>query len=259
MDKIPKIIHYCWFGRGKKTKLSNKCIESWKKFLPDYDIIEWNEDNFDINSNIYAKQAYDAKKYAFVSDYARLYVLYNYGGIYMDTDVEVLKSLDEFLKYDAFCGFESKEFCGTGIISCKKSNLIIKEFLDRYENMNFINDDGTNNEVPNPRIFTEICINNGITLINKEQSIKGLKVFPKTYFYPLTFKSIESDFSENTYTIHHFAGSWLGKKDKKRIKKAKLYERKKQFFCKFMSERNAYIILDFKCIIKNKIGKLWIF
>ena len=105
--RIPKVIHYCWFGRGKLPKLAKKCIKSWKKYLPDYKIIEWNEDNFDINSNQYVREAYEAKKYAFVSDYVRLYALYNYGGIYMDTDVEVIKSLDEFLIHEAFSGFES--------------------------------------------------------------------------------------------------------------------------------------------------------
>ena len=105
---IPKIIHYCWFGGKPKPELAEKCIESWKKFCPDYEIVEWNEGNFNINSNLYVKQAYEAKKYAFVTDYVRLYALYTQGGIYMDTDVMVLKPLDEYLNHEAFSGFESK-------------------------------------------------------------------------------------------------------------------------------------------------------
>ena len=256
MDKIPKKIHYCWFGRGKKPKIAKKCIKSWKKYLPDYEIIEWNEDNFDINSNLYVKQAYEAKKYAFVTDYVRLYALYNYGGIYMDTDVEVVKSLDEFLKYDGFAGFESEKFCCTGILGCKKENAIIKEFLDVYINKKFIKNNGEFDQTPNPVIFTNICYNYGLKLNNKEQEINKFKIFPQTVFSPLNFKSIETNFSENTYTIHHFAGSWLGKEVQDRIKKEKKYEKRKLFLCKFMTERNAYIILDFKWILKNKINKL---
>lgn len=256
MDKIPKTIHYCWFGRGKKPKIAKKCIKSWKKYLPDYEIIEWNEDNFDINSNLYVKQAYEAKKYAFVTDYVRLYALYNYGGIYMDTDVEVIKPLDKFLKYDAFTGFESEQFCVTGIIASKKQNLMIYEFLKPYNNIKFLNENGTINQTTNTSMMTNICKDYGVNLNNKQQTVNTLEIFPKTYFCPLNFNSIESNLSDNTYTIHHFAGSWLGKEVQDKIKKQKKYQRRKLFLCKFMSERNAYIILDFKWILRNKINKL---
>ena len=129
MNKIPKVIHYCWFGKNKLSKSAKKCIKSWKKHLPNYEIIEWNENNFDINCNEYVREAYKSKKYAFVSDYARIYALYNYGGIYMDTDVEVIKSLDKFLCNDAFAGLENEYSIQTAVMGCCKGNLLFKEFL----------------------------------------------------------------------------------------------------------------------------------
>lgn len=257
MNRIPKVIHYCWFGRGKKPKLLKKCIKSWKKFLPDYEIIEWNEDNFNINTNIYVKQAYKSKKYAFVADYARLYALYNYGGIYLDTDLEILKSLDDFLVYDAFVGFEEKNFCSCGVIGSKKKNIIIKSCLDIYENMEFINKDGTLNQKTIPSILTETCLNYGLKLENREQDINVMHIFPKTYFYPLNYDSVNTDFTENTYAIHHFAGSWLPIEEQKRLKKINLYQRRKVFLCKYMNERKATIILEFRWILKNKITQLF--
>lgn len=255
MNKIPKIIHYCWFGRGKKNKLVKKCIKSWKKLLPDYKIVEWNEDNFDINLNLYVKQAYEAKKYAFVSDYVRLYALYNNGGIYMDTDVELLKSLDKFLKYNAFIGFEDETFCGTGIIGCKKENPMIKKFLNLYKDIEFTKEDGNFDLTTNVSRISECLCSYGAELNNTEQDLKDIKIFPKTYFSPLNFNNISTDFSEDTYTIHHFAGSWLPTYTKKELKKRKDYERRKKFLCNYMSERNATIILDFKWILKNKIKR----
>lgn len=255
MNKIPKTIHYCWFGRGEKPKLAKKCIKSWKKCLPDYEIIEWNEDNFDINSNLYVKQAYEAKKYAFVTDYVRLYALYNYGGIYMDTDVEVLKPLDIFLQYEAFTGFESEKFCVTGIIGSKKENRMIKDFLEPYKKLKFINDDGSINQTTNTTSMTDIALKYGVKLNNTQQNINSMEIFPKTYFCPLNYGDSQTDFSKNTYTIHHFAGSWLPEEVQKNIKNRRLYEKRKAFLCKYMSERKANIILDFKWILKNKLSK----
>lgn len=256
MNKIPKTIHYCWFGRNKLPKLARKCIKSWKKYLPDYEIIEWNEDNFDINCNKYVKEAYEAKKYAFVSDYVRLYAMYHYGGIYMDTDVEVIKSLDEFLIHDAFSGFETEKDIPTGIMACKKGYQLFKEFLDYYENKSFINKDGSLDLTTNVVIMTNICNKYGFIPNNSLQTVKGFTLYPKTYFCPLNYNNKESNFSENTHTIHHFAGSWISQEDKKARKKYRKYLERKEFLCRYMSERNAYIILDFKWILKNKFKKL---
>lgn len=255
MNNIPKVIHYCWFGRGKKPKLAKKCIKSWKKYLYDYEIIEWNEDNFDINCNQYVKEAYEVKKYAFVSDYVRLYALYNYGGIYMDTDVEVIKSLDEFLIHEAFSGFESPEFIPTGIMACVKGYKLFEEFLNYYNDRRFVKDDGSYDTTTNVVIMTGICEKYGLIKNNKLQTINGFTLYPKTYFCPLNCNNKESDFSDKTYTIHHFAGSWISKAEKKSNKKYRKYLKRKEFLCKFMSERSAYVILDFKWILKNKVNK----
>ena len=126
---IPKVIHYCWFGKGKMPVLADKCIKSWKKYCPDYEIIEWNEENFDINCCDYVREAYENRKFAFVTDYVRLYAMYTYGGIYMDTDVELLKPLDSFLQDAAFIGFENKESIATAIIGCNKENKFFKAFI----------------------------------------------------------------------------------------------------------------------------------
>ena len=256
MNKIPKVIHYCWFGRGEKPKLAKKCIKSWKKYLPDYEIIEWNEENFDINSNQYVKEAYESKKYAFVSDYVRLYALCNYGGIYMDTDVEVVKPLDEFLIHDAFSGFESLQDAMTGIMGCEKEFELFKEFLDYYTDRSFIKENGELDTTTNVRIMNNILRKYGLVSNNELQVVNKLTIYPKTYFCPLTFNSSESDFSDNTYTIHHFSGSWHSKEEKKRLKKKYKYAQKEEFLLKFMNERHTYIILNFRWIIIHKIKKI---
>ena len=130
---IPKKIHYCWFGRGEKPALAKKCIASWKKYCPDYEIIEWNEDNFDINYNAYTKYCYENKKWAFLSDYVRLLVVYEHGGIYYDTDVEALKSFDDLLTYKAYFGFENEEHINTGIgFGAEKEHTVLKSMLEMY-------------------------------------------------------------------------------------------------------------------------------
>ena len=155
---IPKKIHYCWFGRGEKNKLYLSCIESWKKHFPDFEIIEWNEDNFDVNCNDYVREAYESKKYAFVTDYVRLYVLYNYGGIYMDTDVEVLKPLDPFLEHPAFSGFENNDSVPTGIMAARKKNKWIKDLLNEYNDLKFIKEDGSLDLTTNVVRITELSM-----------------------------------------------------------------------------------------------------
>lgn len=250
-QNIRKVIHYCWFGRGPLPKIAIKCIDSWKKHLPDYSIVRWDENNFDITSNLFAKEAYGQKKFAFVSDYVRLFVLYKYGGIYMDTDVEVVNSLDRFLDNDAFSGFESKRSIPTGIMGAKKGSEIIKTFLDYYENRSFFNEDGTFDTKTNVRIITDICVSKGFIPNNKFQIFKGLTLYPKTYFCPLEWNNKRKDFSEETCTIHHFAGSWHDEKDEKR---------KKSFFWRNFGKYIGIIIKITKFILGdssyNKIKKI---
>ncbi|MBQ8538698.1 MAG: glycosyl transferase [Ruminococcus sp.] len=209
---IPKVIHYCWFGGNEKTELIRECIKSWKKYMPDYEIIEWNETNFDINSNLYVAQAYKAKKWAFVSDYARLYAIYNFGGIYFDTDVEVIKPMDDFIRDEAFTGFESKDSPVTAIMGAEKGHILFKELLEHYKSIQFINDDGTYNMVTNTHIITDYLVKNGIKKNGKEQEINGFKVYPAIYFCPNNFSRIFNITSKKSYTIHHFDQSWRDKK-----------------------------------------------
>lgn len=213
---IPKTIHYCWFGGNELPESAKSCIETWKKELPDYDIIEWNEKNFAINSNQYVKEAYAAKRYAFVTDYVRLYALYHYGGIYMDTDVEVVKSLDKFLKHKAFTGCENENMSVTGIMGAVKGHKWIKDLLDYYENRSFLKTDGTQDTKTNTKIITELTIENyGWKKENTYQILKDdLHIYPYETFCAKNFKTGRIEKNENTYTIHHFAGSWHTREEK---------------------------------------------
>lgn len=219
-NHIPKKIHYCWFGKGPKPELANKCIKSWKKYCPDYEIIEWNEKNFDINSNIYVKEAYENKKYAFVTDYVRLYVLNKYGGIYMDTDVEVIKPLDGFLKHRAFSSFENNNYIPTGIMASEKNNKWIKTLLSEYNNLHFINN-GKMDLTTNVIRITESTIKNyGLNPISSYQELKNgiVTIYPYDYFCPKDHYTQKINITKNTCTIHHFSGSWLPKSEMKRRK-----------------------------------------
>ncbi|MCL1982889.1 MAG: glycosyl transferase [Clostridiales bacterium] len=220
---IPKIIHYCWFGGNPLPALAVKCIESWKKYCPDYEIKEWNESNFDINYNAYTKEAYMSKKWAFVSDVARLYVIYNHGGIYMDTDVEVIKPLDDFLNNHAFSGFELPEFVSTGIIGCEQNFKLIKEFLGYYDCRKFITEDGNLDLTTNVKIITEIMSNYGLIKNNNKQTIKGFELYPTEYFCPKDYSSGKLRITANTFTIHHFCASWQTDEQHKAKKRLERY------------------------------------
>ena len=209
---IPKVIHYCWFGRGPLPQLAVKCIESWRRYCPDYEIKEWNEDNFDLSMYPYVKEAYEARKFAFVTDVVRLYALYHEGGIYMDTDVEVIKPLDPFLVHHAFSGFESETNIPTGIMASEKGGIWAKENLAYYVDKHFIRQDGSFDLTTNVSIITNYMLQLGFEQNNKFQDFPNVVTFyPKDYFCPLSPVDGHSDFTDNTHTIHHFAGSWLPK------------------------------------------------
>ena len=219
-ESIPKKIHYCWFGRKEKPRIVRKCINSWKKILIGYEIIEWNEDNFDVNSNLYVKEAYENKKYAFVTDYVRLLILYNYGGIYMDTDVEIIKNIDVFLDNNAFSSFENNNYIPTGIMAAKKGNKWIKMLLDEYDDLKFIKDDGTFDLTTNVIRITEATIKNYNLIPNDTfQDLGDVVLYPHDYFCPKNWFSGKIEITSNTYAIHHFNGSWHSKREQRQNKK----------------------------------------
>lgn len=215
---IPKIIHYCWFGGNSIPELGKICIESWKKYLPDYEIKEWNEENFDLNENVYVKEAYEAKKWAFITDYVRLKVLYEIGGIYMDTDVEVCKSLEPYLFEHAFSGFESKDFVPTGIMAAEKGHYFIGVLLEYYKDRHFKLSEGKYDQKTNTVIITNTCVENGLILNNCTQTICGMTFYPNDFFCPKSHNTRKVNVTENTVCIHHFDGSWQTEEEKKYLK-----------------------------------------
>lgn len=224
---IPKVIHYCWFGGNPLPELAKKCIASWKKYCPDYEIIEWNESNYDISTApLYVREAYEAKKWAFVTDYVRLKVLYDYGGIYMDTDVEALKPLDSLLQYEAVSGFESVSQIPTGLMACQKKAPIIGELIQDYDNLHFKNNDGSYDLTTNVIRITNALIKYGLVPNNTFQTVKGFTFLPKDYLCPKDLETGDTIITENTLTVHHFDGSWLSKTDKEIIELTYILKKK---------------------------------
>lgn len=221
---IPKIIHYCWFGRGPMPELAQKCIASWKKYLPDYEIKEWNEDNFDVNIIPYTAEAYKAKKYAFVSDYARFWILYQYGGIYFDTDVEVIRPIDDIISKGNFMGFEtdskpllkadaSEASVNPGLGMGVAPGLgIIKKMLDFYVGKHFVHEANMRNQITVVHIATQVLRENGLKNVAGIQEVAGCFIYPSEYFCPINVTTGRIHVEKNTRTIHHYAGTWVDKK-----------------------------------------------
>lgn len=219
-QRIPKVIHYFWFGKNPESDLIKKCISSWRKYNPDYEIKRWDESNFNIDISVdYVKEAYLAKKWAFVSDYARFYVLNKYGGIYLDTDVEVLKSLDPIIDKGPFLALEHDNYDsiapGLGMASLP-NNVLLEKMLKDYKNRHFKKDNGFYDETPvGVRMTEEFLLKDGLKKVSGIQKIDGFWIYPKEYFCPLDFQTGETNITENTYAIHHYASSWWDEKDKK--------------------------------------------
>lgn len=209
---MEKLIHYCWFGRGEKPELVKKCLETWTKFCPDYRIIEWNEDNFDIHSCRFVEQAYSDRNFAFVSDYVRAYVLYEQGGIYMDTDVELLKSLDAFLNDTVFFGFEEGNFVGTCVMGIEKGHELMKMYLDHYNSSVYFNEDGTKYKDTNVVLLTKLLEKKGLVRDGEKQTVGDITVYPRTFFSPYDYINGINYITEDSAAIHHFAQLWLPKK-----------------------------------------------
>lgn len=208
MKNNSKVIHYCWFGGNPKPKIVKKCIESWKKMCPDYEIKEWNELNFDVNINKYVKSAYEQKKWAFVSDFARLWIIYNYGGVYLDTDVELIRPFEkDIYNYNGFFCME-KAMINTGLgFYCKKGDKLIKKLLDSYSNIEF--SDKTTCVILNNDIFVKKF--NGLPNINNKVIINDYIIYPNEYFCPMDLDTRKIYLTDNTIGIHWFGGSWLSK------------------------------------------------
>ena len=228
---IPKIIHYCWFGGNPLPALAVKCIESWKKYLPDYEIKEWNEDNFDVHSSQYSSEAYQAKKYAYVSDYARFWALYNEGGLYFDTDVEIIKPLDDIIAKGSFMACEKDGNGAEGypevnpgiVLASTPQHPLIKEIVNLYNSLSFTKENPgsvTEDYKTVVNYTSEILIKHGLTTAQGIQQIEEFTIYPKEYFNPLEHIN-QLKITNNTRTIHHFAGTWISRKDKfkKRIVK----------------------------------------
>ena len=210
---IPKLIHYCWFGRGPMPELALKCIESWHRFLPDYAYKFWNEDSFDVNSVPYVKEAYEARKYAFVTDYVRLFALYTEGGIYMDTDVEVLKPYDDLLDLPGFTGYEGSKHKPpvTGTIASVPGGEWVKEQLDAYQGLHFLKPDGSYDLTTNTVRISKIMQEGGFVQDGQKRVYKDMHIFPVEYFCPRQTTG-EMLITDNTYCNHHFMGSWNEKR-----------------------------------------------
>ena len=208
---IQKKIHYCWFGGNPMPNILKKCIKSWKEKCPDYEIIRWDESNFDINCNDFVKEAYKNKAWAFVSDYARLKIIYDNGGVYLDTDVELLKSLDDLLNCEAFFGFQQADNqVNTGLcFGAQKNSHIIEKMMDEYNNIIF------NNEKRNDIICTILNTNAlykvGFNYSEDIQIIDNIIVYPAKYFDPIAPGNSKNLMSKDAFSIHHYSATWTNK------------------------------------------------
>lgn len=223
---IPKVIHYCWFGGKSKSKLILKCIESWKMFCPDWEIIEWNENNYDVNKNLFCKQAYKNEKWAFVSDYARFDILNTIGGVYMDTDVEILQPIDNFLKHRLFSGHETDCWIAPGLILGSESgNEVVKYVIDLYNKESFLDDEGKEKHKTVGEYFTAALKEYGIVPDGHYQEINGIAVYEKEFFCPLDDSTGVMTKTENTHTIHWYSKTWISPKIKLRTKITRICHR----------------------------------
>ncbi|WP_455635073.1 glycosyltransferase family 32 protein [Parabacteroides sp.] len=223
-NNIPKVIHYCWFGRNPLPPLAVKCIESWRKFLPDYEITEWNEDNFNVNIIPYTAQAYEVKKYAFVSDYARFWILYKYGGLYFDTDVEMIKPMDDIIAAGPFMGCENSYTLGATLnslgiapglgLGVNQGLGLYREILDMYATLQFRRPDGRLNQTTVVKYTTDLLCSHGLYNTPEIQSCAGIRIYPKEFFCPIDYKTGKLTITPHTYLIHHYAASWHGRKEK---------------------------------------------
>lgn len=218
-------IHYCWFGGNSLSDLAVRCISSWQTMCPDYEIIEWNEKNYDVNKSLYMKEAYENKKWAFVSDYARFDILYNEGGLYFDTDVELIKPINDIVEAGPFMGFEPNSFANrvcSGVavnpglgIGAEQGNPLYEEILAKYNARHFIREDGTFEQYTIVQFVTNILVKHGLINENILQQIDGINIYPTDFFCPLNYETGKIKVTSNTRSIHHYSASWQSKEEKK--------------------------------------------
>ena len=244
---IPKIIHYIWIGGNPEPDILKKCKKSWKKYCPDYEIKRWDESNLDVNEIAYTKEAYEAKKYAFVSDYFRYKILYNEGGIYLDIDVELLKPLDDLLNQKCFMGFEKgiNIAINPGLVcACEKHDETIKALLEDYFDDHFINEDGSINKTTVCEKSTALLKKYGLVVEDKTQVFENFTIYASEYFCPMSFDKLTKKITKNTYSIHLYYASWM---------KNKFWERVKYRIKKIIGQKNADRIK--KLLKKDKKSK----
>ncbi len=224
---IPKVIHYCWFGQGPLPELAMRCIASWKKYCPDYEIKRWDETNVDVSSVDYMREAYEEKVWAFVSDVARLQIVYEQGGIYLDTDVELVRPLDDLLQHRAFAGIQTDKTIALGLgFGAEAGHPLVRELLNAYQDRHFRRADGTLDRTAVPAVQHPVFVKNGFNGRDTKQTILGVTIYPTEYFCPMSNKTGIVALTENTYSIHHFAASWFTEDEQERIRiRQKVYQK----------------------------------
>ena len=245
---IPKIIHYCWFGGKPLDELALKCIASWKKYFPNYEIIEWNENNFDINQLDFMQKAYEDKKWAFVSDVVRLLVIYKYGGIYFDTDVEVVSSYEDVLNSSSkgFLGFEKTKSVATGLgFGAEKEHPFIKELIEVYKDIDYRQYADNLSAIACPILTTNLMKNYGYVVEDKMQKCCDFVVYPSEYFSPIEYKSGRMLKTKNTHSIHWYSESWKTKEEKQKLQDYRRYT-------KFFGERFGELVYQVVTCLKSE-------
>ena len=227
---IPKVIHYCWFGGAPLDDRSKECISSWEKYCPDYEIIRWDETNFDVSQNEYMREAYDAGKWAFVTDVARLMIILEHGGFYFDTDVELVKSLDDLTSLDAFFGKEEPFTINTGIgFGARPQHAAVAAMLKDYDGIHFTLGKGVYDLQPCPYRNSKVLVDNGLKDVESVQTLTvdgdEVRVFPKEYFCPRDYETGEMNLTDNSFSIHWYGASWLSAEAKKNIECAENFQK----------------------------------
>lgn len=270
---IPKVIHYCWFGGKELPPLGEHCISSWKKYCPDYEIVEWNESNYDCFCTDYVREAYEAGKWAFVSDYARLDIIYRHGGIYLDIDVELLKNLDSMLDCACFLATETTNMIATGLgFGAEKGNKNIKLMLEQYESAHFMLGEDIYDTLPCPHRNTLPFQNRGFVPSGELQFINDAVIYPTEYFCPMNYETKKLNITSDTTAIHHYNASWLTPEEIAFEAKTREYKKnhsriKSIFYRNICEYRMYYDRIRPDCVIKflnrkikrrqNRLSQKW--